>query len=156
MLGRHKSVVVRLDLMSGLSCFGNIPWFFFAFFRTTWWLCISEVVCLWCCLPLEPKPFPTLRVVLLATTHQSDLLKSLLSQSSTLCTFMTSVDWVGLGWTTAEVKPVYRMFSGLSNHLSTCKCKSHIQFDTTKQTPTTSGSYLLSVKLGRKGVKVYI
>ena len=35
-LGWQRSVVVRLVFMPGLSCFGNIPWFFFAFDEITW------------------------------------------------------------------------------------------------------------------------
>ena len=33
------------------------------------WLCVSEAVCLWCCLPLEPKPFPRLTVSWVQQTH---------------------------------------------------------------------------------------
>ena len=36
---------------------------FFPLINHLVWLCVSKAVCLWCCLPLEPKPFPKLTVI---------------------------------------------------------------------------------------------
>ena len=51
------------------SCSKKLPvhWkysiFFLCIFLDHWvWLCVSEPVRLWCCFPLEPKPFPRFTV----------------------------------------------------------------------------------------------